>query len=100
MTILAKMLLRAAPVCLAVSCLAQQPAFDAASVKLFDPATRPPWMSTGGPGTSDPGRIHLARASMVNLLTAAYGVEADQIAGGPAWARDPLGPNFYVVEDR
>ena len=82
----------------AAVCLAQQPTFDAASVKPFDSSTRPPWLNTGGPGTSDPGRVHLAHASMIDLLAAAYGVEMDQIAGGPAWARDIRGPNFYVLD--
>jgi uncharacterized protein (TIGR03435 family) len=41
----------------------------------------------GGPGTSDPGRIAIPRATLTQLLTRAYDVSLDQISG-PAWLDD------------
>ncbi|MGD0499756.1 MAG: TIGR03435 family protein [Bryobacteraceae bacterium] len=87
---------RAVPGLLAVgACLAQPPAFDVASVKLVDPAG-PFVYSTGGPGTKDPGRIRLGRATMQSLLVTAYGVQWDQVAGGPGWVSDYR--NLYQIE--
>src|SRR5579862_5104448 len=83
---------------LAAACFAQTPAFDAASVKVFDPAARPPWLNTGGPGTSDPSRIHLAHASMLELLTRAYGVHTDEISGGPKWIWDFPPSGYYILD--
>lgn len=81
-------------------CLAQQPAFDAASVKVVDPGVAPPLARTGGPGTSDPGRIHFARVLMMELLRRAYDVAPflpeDQVVGGPAWIRDLMGPSYVI----
>jgi len=70
---------------------AQQPAFDAASVKVFDRAAGPP-----SPETSDPGRIHFGGATMLNLLMRAYDAKMDQISG-PAWISDFGGPNRYDI---
>ena len=81
---------------LAIAC-AQQSKFEVASVRPFDPATRPPWIDTGGPGSKDPGRIHFPRAIMLTLLTRAYGVGTDQISG-PAWIRDFTGKDYYTVD--
>ncbi|MFY9724891.1 MAG: TIGR03435 family protein [Bryobacteraceae bacterium] len=79
-------------------CFAQQPAFDAASVKAVDPSAPPPLAATGGPGTNDPGRIHFGRASMVELLMRAYDVPVDQVAG-PKWIfGDLMGSNSYVID--
>ncbi|MGA3017445.1 MAG: TIGR03435 family protein [Bryobacteraceae bacterium] len=89
---LAVVLLIAAP------SLAQQPSFDAASVKLTDPAASPAsWGTTGGPGTTDPGRIHFGRVPMLMLLTRAFGVRNDQISA-PAWARNVMDGPFYEIE--
>jgi uncharacterized protein (TIGR03435 family) len=82
---------------LAGVCMAQQPTFDAASVKLADPTVPPGSQNTGGPGSTDPGRIHYARILMLQLLTQAYGVDIDQISG-PAWISDFMGKNFYQID--
>jgi len=78
-------------------CFGQQPAFDAASVKLVDPAAPASFVTTGGPGTSDPGRIHYGHATMIELLTKAFSVDIDQISG-PMWVQSFMGPNFYIVD--
>jgi uncharacterized protein (TIGR03435 family) len=80
---------------MAAPSVAQQPSFDAASVKLADPAVRP--SSTGGPGTIDPGRIRFRRIPMLVLLTQAFGVRNDQISA-PAWARNVMDGPFYEIE--
>ncbi|MGA9628164.1 MAG: TIGR03435 family protein [Bryobacteraceae bacterium] len=62
--------------------------FEAASVKPAGPFV-PGEMGgmRGGPGTGDPGRITIARATLTNLLTRAYDVWFDQVSG-PAWLND------------
>lgn len=77
--------------------LGQQPAFDVASVKTVNLASHPVFGNRGGPGTSDPGRIHLCCVGMFSLLIRAYGVEIDQIAG-PAWIMENMGPNLYEID--
>lgn len=77
--------------------LGQQPTFDAASVKVVKLASHPVFGNKGGPGTSDPGRIHLCCVGMFSLLMRAYGVEIDQIIG-PSWIMDNMGPNLYQVD--
>ena len=82
----------------ASACPAQQPAFDAASVKAVNPAAPPPLGATGGPGTSDPGRIHFGRAPMLELLMRAYDVATDQVAG-PSWIQGDLtGASTYTID--
>lgn len=76
--------------------LSQQPAFDAASVKLAGPEVRQPWTITGGPGTNDPGRFRAPRISLFDLIPRAFGVSTDQIIG-PEWLHDPSGSAFTVV---
>jgi uncharacterized protein (TIGR03435 family) len=71
------------------------PTFDAASVKLTGPDVKPPYLVTGGPGTNDPGRFHAPRVKLLNLLTRAFDVSSDQIAG-PAWLRDFASNNYTV----
>jgi uncharacterized protein (TIGR03435 family) len=75
----------------------QQLSFDAASVKTVKLASHPVFGNSGGPGTADPGRIHLCCAGMFSLLMRAYDVELDQIAG-PAWIMDNMGANLYQVD--
>jgi uncharacterized protein (TIGR03435 family) len=80
---------------------AEEPTFDAASVKLASPDQRPPFPITGGPGTNDPGRFSATRIGMVGLLLRAFDLAGDQIVG-PAWLRvDPQHPantpNYTVV---
>jgi uncharacterized protein (TIGR03435 family) len=76
----------------AALCAAQQPVFDAASVKMVDVMQRDPVRSGGGPG-----RIHYSKVSMTALLSQAYGVEVDRISG-PAWMKDFMGPNLYIID--
>ncbi len=84
--------------CLAAAMtLGQQPAFDAASVKVVKLASHPVFGSSGGPGTSDPARIHLCCEGMFSLLMRAYDVELDRIIG-PAWIMENMGPNLYQVD--
>jgi uncharacterized protein (TIGR03435 family) len=78
-------------------CLAQQPAFDAASVKVLDPAARPSFGNTGGPGTADPGRIHWCCSPLITLLMKAYDIQTDQVSG-PSWIFDFMGPNRYLID--
>ena len=75
---------------------AEGPTFDVASVKLFNPELKPPWVVTGGPGTSDPSRFRVPRIGMALLLARAFNVSADQIAG-PAWLRDVSDNNYTVI---
>lgn len=77
------------------ACLAEVPAFDAASVKLFGPDVPKATLFSGGPGTDDPGRLHL-RVNMSLLLGAAFGLSADQVKG-PAWLRDFSAMPFYDI---
>ena len=63
-------------------------AFEAASVKPAGPSVRGEMGGMrGGPGTGDPGRITIARATLTDLLARAYDVWPDQISG-PAWLDD------------
>jgi len=77
--------------------LGQQPAFDAASVRVVKLASHPVFGNKGGPGTSDPGRIHLCCVGMFSLLMRAYDVEIDQIIG-PAWIMENMRPNLYQID--
>jgi len=80
---------------LQTACLAEGPTFDAASVKLFGPDVPKVLLFSGGPGSGDPGRLHL-RVNMSLLLGTAFGVSADQIKG-PAWLRDFSAMPFYDI---
>ena len=73
-------------VLLAVCCSAQQLSFDAASIKPCptQPPNRLDIHPPGGPGTSDPGRIHYEWTSLKRLLMNAYDVKDFQISG-PDW---------------
>lgn len=77
--------------------LGQPPTFEAASVKVVKLAAHPVFGNKGGPGTSDPGRIHLCCVGMFSLLMRAYDVELDQIIG-PVWIMENMGPNLYQVD--
>ena len=81
----------------AVAILGQQPTFDAASVKVVKLASHPPFGNRGGPGTSDPGGIHLCCVGMFSLLMRAYDVDLDQITG-PPWIMENMGPNLYEID--
>lgn len=73
---------------LAVQAADSNVTFDAASVKPAGPFV-PGEMGgmRGGPGTGDPGRITIPRATLSDLLARAYDVWLDQISG-PAWLND------------
>ena len=75
----------------------QKPTFDVASVKSVNLASHPAFGNRGGPGTADPGRIHLCCVGMFSLLIRAYGVEIDQIIG-PAWIMENMGSNLYLID--
>jgi uncharacterized protein (TIGR03435 family) len=69
---------------------AKSPTFDVASVKVAAPPT-PDGRGmiriggpSGGPGTSDPGRVHYPYMTLKNLMTTAYEVKNFQVTG-PAW---------------
>ena len=81
----------------AAVCSAQRPSFDAASVKPANLASHPVFGNRGGPGTPDPGRIHLCCVGMFSLLMRAYDVEIDQIIG-PSWIMENMGPNLYQID--
>jgi uncharacterized protein (TIGR03435 family) len=57
------------------------PAFEVADVHL-SPPTRNPFMR--GPRNRG-GRYELRTATMVDLVSAAYGINANEILGGPSW---------------
>lgn len=82
----------------AANALAQSPAvphFDAASVRIADPGGRST-VTTGGPGTDDPGRIRYTRVPMIFLLQRAFAVATDQVSGAD-WIKDPAGSDLYEV---
>jgi uncharacterized protein (TIGR03435 family) len=75
----------------------QTPSFEAASVKVIEPSARLEVVRDGGPGTTDPGRIHFARIAMQELIMRAYDVRPDEVLG-PEWIRgNPSVSNAYVV---
>jgi uncharacterized protein (TIGR03435 family) len=74
------------------------PNFDVASVKIVDTNSlngRGRSGPSGGPGTSDPGRFSYPAATMLGLLTKAFGVESGQVLGAAAQPR--VGANLYEV---
>jgi uncharacterized protein (TIGR03435 family) len=81
----------------AIATLGQGPAFDVVSVKVVKLASHPVFGNAGGPGTSDPGRVHLCCVGMFSLVMRAYDVELDQISG-PSWIMDNMGPNLYQID--
>lgn len=74
----------------------QQPAFDAISVKVVKLADHPAFENRGGPGTNDPGRVHLCCPGMYYLIMTAYDIEIDRLFG-PDWIMENLGPDMYEV---
>jgi uncharacterized protein (TIGR03435 family) len=75
----------------------QRPTFDVTSVKTVKLASHPVFGNRGGPGTSDPNRIHFCCVGMFSLLMRAYDVEIDQIIG-PSWIMENMGPNLYQID--
>jgi hypothetical protein len=62
----------------AITCLADGPAFDAASVTL---STTRAGSQSGGPGTSDPSRFRAPHIRMSALLSCAFVVSVDELPG-------------------
>ncbi len=87
--------------CLSHALTAQQPlTFDAASLKPANPnmpggrvvvGMLPP---TGGPGTSDPGRIHYPVVSLEALVRSAYDLQPPEKILGPGW----LDSDFFQLD--
>jgi uncharacterized protein (TIGR03435 family) len=68
---------------------AAQTFFDAASVKVSPPGTRPAF-------SNDPGRIHFAHAPLIQILTRAYDLPFYRFSG-PNWISDFMGPDVYDI---
>ena len=66
---------------LTVPALSQTPTFEIADIH-NSPHSSQPFM-TGGLGRG--GRYQLRQATMVDLIKTAYGINADNVLGGPAW---------------
>jgi len=64
------------------------PEFDIASLKAVTAAENGPSKISGGPGTSDPGRISYSRVTLATLVARAYGVADDQVAGPASLSSD------------
>jgi uncharacterized protein (TIGR03435 family) len=58
----------------------RRPAFEVADIHA-SPASRYPAMRVA----FRPGRIELRQATMIDLIAAAWGVESNQVFGGPNW---------------
>jgi hypothetical protein len=80
----------------------EKPVFDAASVKVDDPWPGPPQRpstphESGGPGTSDPGRITFSHQFLFVIIMRAYDLKfGDQIVG-PAWLHETPGNKYTVT---
>src|ERR1700722_20084705 len=61
-----------------VSCQAQSPAFDVASVKMSSPGEQVRMRR-------EPGRITISNFSLRSMVRYAYDMQETQISGGPAW---------------
>jgi uncharacterized protein (TIGR03435 family) len=70
---------------LVTPCLLVGQAFDAASVKVARLPAATTWMTRGGPGTKDPGRITYTGVPMRNIVMEAYGVTHEYEISCPAW---------------
>lgn len=65
-------------ICAVVSCQAQSPAFEAASVKVSSPDEQVRMRR-------EPGRLAITNFSLRAMVRYAYDVEDIQVSGGPAW---------------
>lgn len=61
----------------------RRPEFDIANIQASAPATNPDTFASGGLLLS--GRYDLRRATMLDLIGTAWGVNAEKIVGGPNW---------------
>jgi len=67
---------------------AAPPRFEVVSIKPAAPDARPgrvAYAANGAEITTNPGLLSIRSISLKDLIAAAYGVEAYQISGGPAW---------------
>ncbi len=60
---------------------AGQPSFEVADVHLSPHSDRPPGVTDGFQGD----RYELHQATMLDLISIAYGLESDRVRGGPSW---------------
>lgn len=60
------------------------PAFDVASVKLLPPPVSGSVSSSGGPGTTDPGRLTRSNVTLASILVQAFQTQGHLITG-PDW---------------
>jgi uncharacterized protein (TIGR03435 family) len=81
----------------ALAISAEGPTFEAASVKVAGSDVRQSNATTGGPGTNDPGRFRAPGIGMLALLTTAFDVSNDQIAG-LAWTHGFFAMNYYTID--
>src|SRR3569833_2377205 len=84
--------------CSAVSPDAAKRQFDVASVQR-EPLTRPfsgrPINTSGGPGTSDPGRFAATHTALFYLILHAYGLDLDQL-DGPSRLGDAMNGGYAI----
>jgi len=74
---------------------ASQPAFDAATVKPLSSTTGPGNnFMKGGPGTSDPERVTIQKAQLIDLMMKAFHVDWANVTG-PEWIRG-VGGQWYT----
>ena len=71
--------------------------FEVASVRLSPAGTSGAIRMTGGPGTSDPGRVAITRASLESLILIAYDIQTFQVTG-PDWLIGNFGPSAVKVD--
>lgn len=71
--------------------------FDASSIKPAGPFSPGQKIGpSGGPGSSDPGRVTMARTSLSGLIIDAYNVWPDQIVG-PEWINDAVNSGYSIT---
>ena len=84
--------------CLSISPEAAKSQFEVVSVKPAEPfqSGTNPFMTHGGPGTDDPGRLTMSRTALSSLILRAYGLDVDQLKGS-AWVSDAMNNGFALV---
>ena len=76
-------------------CAADGPTFEVASVKITGADTQQSYSLTGGTGADRPGRLHITRYVLLQLLMKAFDVGLDQIRG-PAWMTSSSQSSFNI----
>ena len=84
--------------CLGISPEAAKSQFEVVSLKPAGPFTPGPnpFMTRGGPGTDDPGRVAMSRTALSSLISRAYGLDVDQLKGSP-WVSDAMNNGFVLA---